>query len=166
MAEKGEEKGKDDDSLGDQPVEEMKADDGKEEDGVSSPATNVNEGGSNPTQRYVDPKMYNKFKNDGSFLAQVLALQKKKKVRKLKETEGTDEKKKKKKSRKRSSQQGDDEDDAETEQDKKEKDAEANEQDEEDEREVAIKNEYIEKINKMKEEGFFTDKGIGAGMVK
>ncbi|GAB66973.1 hypothetical protein PCYB_103230 [Plasmodium cynomolgi strain B] len=166
MAEKGEEKSKDDDSVGDQPMEEIKADDGKEEDLVSSPATNLNEeGGSSATQGYVDPKMYNKFKNDGSFLAQVLALQKKKKVRKLKEAEGTDGKKKKK-SRKTSSQQGDDDEDAEGEHGKKEKDAEANEEDEEDEREVAIKNEYIEKINKMKEEGFFTDKGIGAGMVK
>ncbi|CAI7721043.1 conserved Plasmodium protein, unknown function [Plasmodium vivax] len=143
----------------------MKADDGKEEDVAGDDATNLNEGGSSPTQGYVDPKMYNKFKNDGTFLAQVLALQKKKKVRKLKEADGTDGKKKKK-SRKTSSQQGDDEEDGEAEQDKKEKDAEANEEEEEDEREVAIKKEYIEKINKMKEEGFFTDKGIGAGMVK
>ncbi|ANQ08643.1 Uncharacterized protein PCOAH_00030840 [Plasmodium coatneyi] len=158
MGKKGEEKSKDDDSLGDQPMEEKKGDDGKEEDAMSSLATNLNKGGTSPTQGYVDPKKYNKFKNDGSFLAQVLALQKKKKVRKIKEAEGTDGKKKKK-SRKTSSQQGDDEEDAEAEHDGKEKD-------EEDEREVAIKNEYIEKINKMKEEGLFTDKGIGAGMVK
>ncbi|KJP88860.1 hypothetical protein AK88_01550 [Plasmodium fragile] len=165
MAKKGKGKKKDDDSLGDQPVEEMKADDDKEEHGITSTGTNMNEEGSGPTQGYVDPKTYNKFKNDGSFLAQVLALQKKKKVRKIKEAEGTDGKKKKK-SRKTSSQQGDDEEDAEAENDKKEKHAKTNEEDEEDEREVAIKNEYIEKINKMKEEGLFTDKGIGAGMVK
>ncbi|CAA9988747.1 conserved Plasmodium protein, unknown function [Plasmodium knowlesi strain H] len=125
---------------------------------MSSPATNLNGGGSSSTQGYVDPKKYNKFKNDGSFLAQVLALQKKKKVRKVKEAERTDGKKKK--SRKTPPHQ---------EEDGKEKDAKENEEDEEDEedeREVAIKNEYIEKINRMKEEGLFTDKGIGAGMVK
>ncbi|GAW81462.1 conserved Plasmodium protein, unknown function [Plasmodium gonderi] len=172
---KGKEKNKDDNSFDEHPVEEeMKRGAGKEEPiaadegnivtddetiALNGQVKGLKEGCVNLIQNYVDPKKYNKFKNDGSFLEQVLALQKKKKVRKLKESEVTDVKKKK--SRKTSSQTEEDGEEEETKEEKKE-----NELNEEDEREIAIKNEYLEKINKMKEEGFFTDKGIGAGMVK
>ncbi|SBT36503.1 conserved Plasmodium protein, unknown function [Plasmodium ovale wallikeri] len=118
---------------------------------------NFNDGESKKiSKKDIDPKMYNKFKNDGSFLDQVLAMQKKKKVRKLKEVDTADFKKKKTKVE-------------EDEEEKNQKDKEGEKESEidpEDEREIEIEKEYIEKINKMKEEGFFTDKGIGAGMVK
>ncbi|SCQ16569.1 conserved Plasmodium protein, unknown function [Plasmodium ovale] len=118
---------------------------------------NFNDGESKKIiKKDIDPKMYNKFKNDGSFLDQVLAMQKKKKVRKLKEVDTADFKKKKTKVE-------------EDEEEKNQKDKEGEKESEidpEDEREIEIEKEYIEKINKMKEEGFFTDKGIGAGMVK
>ncbi|CRG97869.1 conserved Plasmodium protein, unknown function [Plasmodium gallinaceum] len=117
---------------------------------------NENDTKNKSDRTYIDPKMYNKFKNDGSFLEQVLALQKEKKVRKSKTSENSEPKKKKTKKK-----------DVE---EKKEKSLDSNVKDEqddvEDERETQIKNEYIEKINKMKEQGFFTDKGIGAGLVK
>ncbi|SOV74337.1 conserved Plasmodium protein, unknown function [Plasmodium sp. gorilla clade G3] len=107
----------------------------------------------NNKKAYVDPKMYNKFKNDGSFLQQVLAMQKKKKTRKFKEDEGNNSKKKKLKNK----ENIDDNDKG------KINSFDGNI---EDEREIEIKNEYIEQINKMKEQGFFTEKGIGAGLVK
>ncbi|SBS84586.1 conserved Plasmodium protein, unknown function [Plasmodium ovale curtisi] len=127
---------------------------------------NFNDGESKKIiKKDIDPKMYNKFKNDGSFLDQVstdncekdvLAMQKKKKVRKLKEVDTADFKKKKTKVE-------------EDEEEKNQKDKEGEKESEidpEDEREIEIEKEYIEKINKMKEEGFFTDKGIGAGMMR
>ncbi|CAD2094811.1 conserved Plasmodium protein, unknown function [Plasmodium vinckei brucechwatti] len=103
----------------------------------------------NDNSNCVDPKTYNKFKNDGSFLQQVLALQKKNKIRKIKESDTTDYKIKKAKKME--------------EHEKKDKEVKLGS---EDEREKQIKNEYLEKIKKMKEEGLFTDKGLGAGLVK
>ncbi|CRH00576.1 conserved Plasmodium protein, unknown function [Plasmodium relictum] len=106
-------------------------------------------------KNYIDPKMYNKFKNDGSFLEQVLALQKEKKIRKSKILGKSEPKKKKIKKN-----------DLEEKKQKLSDSSVEDKQDVEDEREIQIKNEYIDKINKMKEQGFFTDKGIGAGLVK
>ncbi|SOV11612.1 conserved Plasmodium protein, unknown function [Plasmodium sp. gorilla clade G2] len=107
----------------------------------------------NNNNGYIDPKMYNKFKNDGSFLQEVLAMQKKKKTRKVNEDEENNSKKKKL----RNKENLDDNDKG------KINTLDGNV---EDEREKEIKNEYIEQINKMKEQGLFTDKGIGAGLVK
>ncbi|SCM23416.1 conserved Plasmodium protein, unknown function [Plasmodium chabaudi chabaudi] len=133
MAKKGETKSKNENEVIDETVESNNSIDEKE----------------NNNSNCVDPKTYNKFKNDGSFLQQVLALQKKNKIRKIKESETTDYKIKKAKKME--------------EHEKKDKEVKLGS---EDEREEQIKNEYLEKIKKMKEEGLFTDKGLGAGLVK
>ncbi|CAD2108239.1 conserved Plasmodium protein, unknown function [Plasmodium vinckei] len=133
MAKKGETKSKKENEVIDETMESNNSIDEKENDNSNC----------------VDPKTYNKFKNDGSFLQQVLALQKKNKTRKIKESEATDYKIKKAKKME--------------EHEKKDKEAKLGS---EDEREEQIKNEYLEKIKKMKEEGLFTDKGLGAGLVK
>ncbi|SCN60932.1 conserved Plasmodium protein, unknown function [Plasmodium chabaudi chabaudi] len=133
MAKKGETKSKKENEVIDETVESNNSIDEKE----------------NNNSNCVDPKTYNKFKNDGSFLQQVLALQKKNKIRKIKESETTDYKIKKPKKME--------------EHEKKDKEVKLGS---EDEREEQIKNEYLEKIKKMKEEGLFTDKGLGAGLVK
>ncbi|SCM22146.1 conserved Plasmodium protein, unknown function [Plasmodium chabaudi adami] len=133
MAKKGETKSKKENEVIDETVESNNSIDEKE----------------NNSSNCVDPKTYNKFKNDGSFLQQVLALQKKNKIRKIKESETTDYKIKKAKKME--------------EHEKKDKEVKLGS---EDEREEQIKNEYLEKIKKMKEEGLFTDKGLGAGLVK
>ncbi|VTZ69082.1 conserved Plasmodium protein, unknown function [Plasmodium chabaudi chabaudi] len=133
MAKKGETKSKKENEVIDETVESNNSIDEKE----------------NNNSNCVDPKTYNKFKNDGSFLQQVLALQKKNKIRKIKESETTDYKIKKAKKME--------------EHEKKDKEVKLGS---EDEREEQIKNEYLEKIKKMKEEGLFTDKGLGAGLVK
>ncbi|SCN60917.1 conserved Plasmodium protein, unknown function [Plasmodium chabaudi adami] len=133
MAKKGETKSKKENEVIDETMESNNSIDEKE----------------NNNSNCVDPKTYNKFKNDGSFLQQVLALQKKNKIRKIKESETTDYKIKKAKKME--------------EHEKKDKEVKLGS---EDEREEQIKNEYLEKIKKMKEEGLFTDKGLGAGLVK
>ncbi|KEG02788.1 conserved Plasmodium protein, unknown function [Plasmodium vinckei vinckei] len=133
MPKKGETKSKKVNEVMDETMESNNSIDEKENDNSTS----------------VDPKTYNKFKNDGSFLQQVLALQKKNKIRKIKESETTDYKIKKAKKME--------------DHEKKDKEVKLGS---EDEREEQIKNEYLEKIKKMKEEGLFTDKGLGAGLVK